>query len=165
VTKARCSKTPARKNYNKKVGRPSLYTPELADRICLLLARGKSLRKICASKDMPDISTVLDWTMRHEEFFKQYARAREIQAELYADEIIEIADDASGDCQVTNGKAVFQHENVQRSRLRVDARKWILSKLLPKKYGDNLPSEGDGKDKLRELIDAIKAGPVSRNNA
>src|SRR5260370_40206331 len=73
------------------------------------------------------------------DFRDQYARAREEQADKLFREIIEIADDASGDYVTTSdGKTIVDHENIQRSRLRVDARKWAAARLAPKKYGDHI---------------------------
>ena len=67
------------------------------------------------------------------------ARAREEQADKLLREIIEIADDASGDYVTTSdGKRIVDHENIQRSRLRVDARKWAAARLAPRKYGDHI---------------------------
>jgi hypothetical protein len=112
-----------------KMGRPSDYTPEIADEICTRLANGESLRAICGSdRDdfMPSIGTVLRWVGEKPDFQKQYARAREIQAETHADDIVTIAD----------GKEEDDSVRTARDRLRVDARKWVASKLLPKKYGE-----------------------------
>ncbi len=73
------------------------------------------------------------------------SRAREAQAEIRADEIVDIADDASDDLTTDkDGKLVANNEHIQRSRLRVDARKWIAAKLLPKRYGDKLQHTGEG---------------------
>lgn len=120
------------------------YSPELADAICELISSGKSIREICSAEGMPDKSSIFRWLGKHEEFRDQYARAKEEQTELYADELVEIADDISGDVsgelQMPNSVAV------QRARLRVDTRKWILSKLLAKKYGDKLDMNLSGKD-------------------
>ncbi|MEQ4988038.1 DNA packaging protein [Proteus sp. fly-1089] len=125
-----------------KGGRPSSYMPEVAEDICKLLMEGESLRQICKRPSLPAISTVMEWLQKHEEFREQYARAREIQAELLAEEIIEIADDSSGDVIVDDdGKEQTNHERVARSRLRVDARKWYASKLAPKRYGDRIQHE------------------------
>ncbi len=149
-------KKPAPKNA--KNGRPSLYTKALAAKICLRLAEGESLRTICADKAMPGISTVMGWLFdgNHDGFSEQYARAREAQAEIRADEITDIADDASGDFTADkDGKLVANSEHIQRSRLRVDARKWIAAKLLPKRYGDKLDLGGTvglrWEDALKEL--------------
>ena len=130
---------------SKKKGRPSLYTEALAAKICQRLAEGESLRAICADKELPSISTVMGWLFdgNHGDFPEQYARAREAQAEIRADEIVDIADDASGDFTADqDGKLVANSEHIQRSRLRVDARKWIAAKLLPKRYGDKLDLGG-----------------------
>ena len=125
------------------VGRPRAYKPEIADAICEQLSQGKSLRSICKLDGMPGISTVVRWLFdeKCKYFWVQYARAREIQAELLADELMDIADDSTNDYmeqEREDGSKVdrLNAENIQRSRLRIDTRKWVASKLLPKKYGD-----------------------------
>ncbi len=128
-------------------GRPTRYTADVASTICTRLAGGESLRSICDDAAMPARSTVIGWLFdgEHEDFMDQYARAREAQAEVRADEIVDIADDESGDFTTDeDGKRVVNHEHIQRSRLRVDARKWVASKLLPKRYGDKLQHTGEG---------------------
>jgi hypothetical protein len=124
------------------IGRPSAYTQEIADKICEQLATSNlSLRKICEDESVPNISTVLRWLAVNEAFRDQYALARECQADFLAEEIIEIADDSSGDVMTItkNGEEseVENREFTARSRLRVDARKWVASKLKPKKYGES----------------------------
>jgi hypothetical protein len=76
----------------RKAGRPSTYSPKLADRICQRLANGESLRAICADPNMPDKATVLRWADRNPEFRGRYARARELLVEFWADELIAISD-------------------------------------------------------------------------
>src|SRR5216683_5843477 len=77
--------------------------------------------------------------------FATSTRAREEQADKLFREIIEIADDASGDYVTTSeGKRIVDHENIQRSRLRVDARKWAAARLAPRKYGDHISHEVKG---------------------
>ncbi len=128
-------------------GRPTRYTPKVAADICTRLAEGESLRAICRDGAMPGLSTVMGWLFggEHQDFSEQYASAREAQAEVWADEIVSIADDAAGDFNTDDGgKKAVDHENIQRSRLRVDARKWVASKLLPKRYGDKLQHTGEG---------------------
>ncbi len=108
---------------------------------------------------MPARSTVIGWLFdgEHEDFMDQYARAREAQAEARADEIVDIADDESGDFTTDeDGKRVVNHEQIQRSRLRVDARKWIAAKLLPKRYGDKLQHTGEGGGPIRVRPDLSK---------
>lgn len=128
-------------------GRPTDYSQELADDICERIADGESLRAICADEAMPNKATVFRWLGRHQEFSDQYARAREEQAESFADEMVAIADeretrvvmDGDGDAVV-----VFDSTAVARNRLRVDTRKWVASKLKPKKYGDKTTTELTG---------------------
>lgn len=83
-----------------------------------------------------------------EDFRRQYARAREAQADTIFDEIIDIADNATNDWMERNGQDdegyQLNGEHVQRSRLRLDARKWMAGKLAPKKYGDKIQTEHSG---------------------
>lgn len=121
------------------MARPSDYTPEKAADICAKLVMGESLRSICAAEDMPAIATVYLWLGKHPEFMEQYARAREDQADTLADEIIDIADEASRDTITdADGNETCNSEWINRSRLRVDARKWVASKLKPRKYGERM---------------------------
>lgn len=114
-------------------GRPSDFTQEIAEKICAALAEGKSLREICRGEGMPAESTVRSWALDDREgFFAQYTRARDIGLDCRADEVFEIADNATGDAA--------------RDRLRFDARRWYLSKLAPKKYGDKVQNEHSGPD-------------------
>jgi hypothetical protein len=100
---------------------------------------------------MPDAGTIYNWLASPNlvPFFKQYARAKDTQAELMFDELLEIADDGSNDLMtIEKGDKSYEVENkevVNRSRLRVDTRKWYLSKVLPKKFGDKLDVTSDGK--------------------
>lgn len=123
------------------------YTLEKAEAICERIASGESLRKICESEDMPNKRTVLRWLAKNPEFQAIYAQAREDQADFYADQIIEIADDRSKDYIVGGPNMddmVLDTEHVQRSKLRIDSRKWIAAHLKPRKYGDQLKVEGAG---------------------
>jgi hypothetical protein len=80
---------------------------------------------------------VCRWLFDDKEFQEKYVQAKALCAEKYADEIVDIADDGENDTYVDeNGNQRTDHDVVQRSRLRVDARKWVASKLLPKVYGD-----------------------------
>ena len=91
---------------------------------------------------MPAISNVMRWISESEELQEKYARARDARADLMAEEILEIADDANRD-YADEG---FNSEHVQRSRLRVDARKWLLAKMAPRKYGDRVENVVTGPD-------------------
>lgn len=124
-------------------GRPSSFTQEIADEICERLMRGESLRTICgAERDdfIPGQTTVFKWLSENEAFAKQYVRARELQAEHFVDEIIAIAD--SPNTTVNPVTREPELRDPQRDRLRVDARKWVASKLAPKKYGDKIALTG-----------------------
>ncbi len=140
-------------------GRPSLYTEALAAKICRRLAEGETLRAICRDTAMPDKATVLRWLADEAkaDFRDQYAHARDMQADALFDEALEIADDASGDWSTDkDGKKTLDHEHVQRSRLRVDTRKWAAGKLAPKRYGDKLQHTGDGGGPIRVRPDLSK---------
>lgn len=120
------------------MGRPSVYTQEIADSICERIADGESLRNICLGDEMPCRSSVFKWLNENKSFSDQYARAREAQADHMADEILAIADETDRDTIDTEGGERANNEWIARSRLRVDARKWLASKMAPKKYGDKL---------------------------
>ncbi len=134
------------------LGRPSGFSPEIAQEICEKLAQGRTLRDVCRDDGMPAESTVRLWALEDREGFSaQYARAREIGYMSMADELMEVADDGSNDWmkrQDEDGQSsyVLNGEHVQRSRLRVDTRKWLLSKALPKLFGDKITQEHTGPD-------------------
>lgn len=109
----------------RKLGRPTDYTKDMADKICEKIANGRSLRSICAEDGMPPMKTIYRWLEANEEFRHQYARAREKQADYFAEEIIEIADSAEAESAA-----------VSKAKLQIDARKWAASKIAPKKYGN-----------------------------
>lgn len=156
------------------MGRPSSYTPELAEQICAAMCTGKLLPQVCKLKGMPGVSTVYLWLSQNPAFVEQYARAKEIQCDVIAAGGFDIADESrigkktkttvcntcrgkgvisQGDdqpaaqCARCDGAGVFTEvttaDMVERSRLMVDVRKWYLSKVLPKKYGDRLELAGD----------------------
>lgn len=125
-----------------KGGRPSEFSEEIFDRICDRMSEGAGLREICAEPGMPSRSTVLRWIKDNKERSDHYQQAREAGFDWIAEEIIRISDDATGDniTEERDGKSVTlpNHANVQRARLQVDSRKWILSKIAPRKYGDKV---------------------------
>lgn len=128
-----------------KVGRPTKYSQELANLICENLAIGQSLRTVCLKEDMPSIATVFNWFKVYPDFLVQYARATEERSEAMAEDILDIADDGTNDWMEINGRDVPDQEAIQRSKLRVEARKWLMSKMKPKKYGDKVDLTSDGK--------------------
>ena len=120
-------------------GRPTKYTQELADLICEKIATSTlGTKRLCVTnKDLPDDTTIYAWRYKYPEFSRKYAEAKCKQAELMAEEIIDISDDSRGDIKVDEfGNETVNSEFVARSRLRVDSRKWYASKLAPKIFGD-----------------------------
>jgi len=173
--KGEAGKAPAKKQAKemRSVGRPSLYTQDLADRICAELASGKSMRTVCKADDVPDMVTVFRWLREKTEFRQQYEKAKEEAADALAEEILDIADDGTNDWMEVHdkdGECVgykVNGEHVQRSRLRVDTRKWIAAKLKPKKYGDkvDLNHGVEPESPLATLIQQMGGktlGPVSQ---
>jgi hypothetical protein len=133
-----------------KMGRPTIYSQDVADIICAALAEGRSLRSICEHEEMPCLTTIFNWLRTKPDFLAQYARAKEESADSLADEMLDIADDARNDWMEREGKDergwVVNGEHIQRSRVRIDTRKWLASKLKPKKYGDKVTQEISGPD-------------------
>ena len=123
-------------------GRPTKYTKELADEICALLATGMSARSVLREEHMPSMNTFWRWIRENDEFREQYARAKDEASEAIAEDMFDIADDGTNDwMDVKFGKEtrrVVDNEALGRSKLRVDTRKWYLSKIKPKKYGEHL---------------------------
>lgn len=151
-------------------GRPTDYTPELGAEICSRLAEGVSLRTVCLADDMPSRSTVFLWLMKHQEFSDQYTRASNERGDAIYEDTLEIADDGRNDWMARQSESekgagvnngwVLNGEHVQRSRLRVETRKWFLSKLNPKKYGDKQTVEHtdpNGNNPFAPLMEIIGA--------
>jgi hypothetical protein len=143
-----------------KTGRPSDYTEELGTVICARLAEGESMRKIAKDEDMPSTTTMFTWIRTHAEFLAQYEISKAECADMYAEEIIEIADDSANDyVEVTDengatGATRLNTEHVQRSRLRIDSRKWVAAKLKPKKYGEKIQHDVDAKIKTTDMSES-----------
>ena len=112
----------------------------LFDEICVRVSEGEALRNVLRAEDMPDKNTFYRWIRQDEAKREQYARAADERAEALFEDIIDIADNNTADRCSDNAIAV------QRDRLRVDSRKWIASKLNPKKYGDKVDVTSGGKE-------------------
>lgn len=143
----------------------SKYTAELADFILEKLAEGISLREICrVHEQVPDESTVRKWAIDDVQGFGlRYTKAREIGYHSMADELFDIADDGRNDWMERHNsrtgetEEVPNNEHMNRSRLRVDTRKWFLSKVLPKIYGDKIAVTGnDGGPLKTEQVTRIE---------
>lgn len=151
------------------VGRPTIFNEDVAGKICEEIATtSKSLKRICEDEGMPSVRTVLSWLSDGEktegkeelkQFLHQYTHAREQQADFLAEEILDIADDGSNDLMtITKGDISYEAENKEvtnRSRLRVDARKWIASKLKPKKYGDKVNLDHSGDINIKQITGMV----------
>lgn len=133
-------------------GRPATYTSELAELVLNELAEGKSLRAICADHDcLPSPKVIREWVSKDVDGFRdKYAQAKEEMLESWAEDIVHIADESNHDTVVSETGEHPDNEWINRSRLRVDTRKWLLSKLLPKRYGEKSVHE----------IGGIGGGPI-----
>lgn len=121
-------------------GRPSKFTQTVANEILNRLSAGESLRKICSEESMPSFQTVHTWLNSNTEFLDQYQRAREIQADVRADEVY----DLPFDCEKSGLEASY-------TKLKMDGAKWAASKGNPKKYGDTTTLKGDKDNPLFPL--------------
>jgi hypothetical protein len=150
----------------------------MAATICARIAEGNSLRSICREENMPDISTVFLWLGKHPAFVEQYTRAREEQAESHADEIVDIADATPEFEEIRDreGNIVdmkLHSAYVQWQKNRIDARKWVASKLKPKKYGDRIAVAGDAESPIKveaeikadKLLEALVTNAELRKTA
>ena len=138
----------------KPVGRPSKFTQTLADDICERIANGESLRNICRDKSMPNKDTVHSWLNKDKEFSDQYARACARREDSFFDDLIEIADSVTADAA-----------EVAKARVQIDARKWVLSRMNPKKYGDRVQQEVSGSIGAEvTLIERVIVDPVKNEN-
>ncbi len=109
---------------------------------------------------------VMRWANDMPEFREQYARAREYLLEHWAEDILDISDDGSRDYLASgkdDGIALVNHDHISRSKLRVDSRKWLLSKLAAKKYGDKIDHSVAGPDGGPVVIHTIARTIVRPN--
>ncbi len=148
-----------------KQGRPSIYTEDLAKDICDKIASSsKGLKKLCAENPhWPNKDTIFTWLKNNPAFADQYARAKRCQIEALIDEIIEIADDDSNDQKLNeSGSSVCNKEFIARSRLRIDTRKWLASKLVPKVYGSSVEVSLEEDDEIKEDIRKLRLSLESK---
>jgi hypothetical protein len=153
------------------MGRHSTYSQKVADTICLRLADGESLRTICADESMPSRSTVLEWLADESkaDFRAKYACAREAQADLLAEEIVQIADTPRIGVKTTtkaSGVETTEGDMVEHRRLQILARQWYASKLAPKKYGDKVAVGGaDDLPPIKTMTDDALAAQIAAKMA
>jgi hypothetical protein len=132
-------------------GAPTKFNADIAKRICELVAGTTlTLHQIARELNLGHGGVILAWAHRHEDFGQQYARAREHQMQLRADELLEIADDASNDwidVEMESGRVVrmLDHEHVKRSEVRIRTRMWLMQRYAPKVFGHRLTmTDADG---------------------
>lgn len=154
-----------------KRGRPSGYSKEVADAICERLSNGESLLQICRDDAMPSDATVRKWAMEDTGgFFSAYTRARDLGYERMAEEIVELSDTVRPGVKtrtLANGSVeTLDADAIERTRLQVETRRWLLERCLPKRYGTKTQTELTGADggpiRLESMTDeqllAIVAG-------
>ena len=152
-----------------KLGRPTKYSQALADDVCERLANGESMRSVCRDDSMPAMTTLFRWLREIEAFQQQYTRAKEESADALFEDLLDIADDSTNDYMMKKSKSGEEYESVNpesiaRSRLRVDTRKWALSKLKPKKYGERIAVAGDIENPLTLMIQEISGKTLEPRN-
>jgi hypothetical protein len=128
----------------KPIGRPSVITPEVITEVCDRIALGESLRQICESDHMPGMTTILRAVSEDGEFRTRYARAQTQRGENIMSELLVLCDTPPKD-----------NVEAQHRRLQVDTRKWVISKLYPKKYGDKTETIHSGEVKLEKVTRTI----------
>lgn len=138
---------------------------ELLERIFERVAKGESLNSICSEPGMPARKSFYEWVAEDETVLRRYEFAMLMRADTYAEDTIDISDDARNDWMETNDPDNpgyrFNGEHVQRSKLRVDARKWYASKLAPKKYGDRVVNEHQGGDPDKPILQNISVSFIA----
>jgi len=129
------------------MARPTVYSEEIAATICDRIAQGEALNAICREPDMPTKLTMYRWLDQSAELQNRYVRATELRVDHWSEDILAIADD--------------ENIGADSRRLRVDTRKWLMSKVQPKKYGDRLQHTGaDGEGPIQIKVSDDWARPV-----
>lgn len=142
------------------MARPTEYNEDIAKIICDRVATHDcGIQRLCNMyDDMPAKSTIRLWKLQNPSFSTQYANAKRLQVENYAEDIIDISDDDSGDVKYDkDGNESLNGEFVARSRLKVDTRKWLASKLAPKIYGERKTEENSNPQETLTKIQALVA--------
>lgn len=131
-------------------GRPTLYSEALAAEILARIADGETLTRICLDEDMPARSTVSKWLLDMPDFYGRYARARTVQAHHEVDEILDLADDISGDVRVVmtpNGvRAEIDGVAIGRAKVQIETRMWRAERLNRIAYGARVKHEVEPAD-------------------
>lgn len=134
----------------KPIGRPTRFTAKLSDEICDRIATGESLNTICQDLGIA-YRAVLMWLRKYPEFMLKYMRARDEQADFYADELRDIAYNVPAD-----------KDAIEKAKLKSENLKWIASKLKPRKYGDKLDLTSDGEKLEQPIYGGLSVAPKQR---
>lgn len=128
----------------------SKYQEGLAAEICERLAAGETLRSICRDQHMPDSASVRRWVIYdHNGFALQYTQARNLGLDAMGEELVEIADNTENGIRMEEsdkGTKIITGDMTQHRHLRIESRKWYLSKMAPKRYGAKTTTELTGAD-------------------
>lgn len=154
------------------MARPTIYTEELGIEICADLAVGKSIRKACSPAGRPCVATFMNWLNAHTELLAQYTRAKEMAADVFFEDMLDIADNARKDkipvydiAEDGKKKIVGYKESknsIRRAQVQIDVRKFYAMKLKPKRYGEKLAVEGDITNTVRRYEDLTDEQLVAR---
>ena len=146
----------------RKQGAPSSYSEAIGNEIVTRLASGQSLHSICKLEHMPHISTIYDWIGKEPSFAEHYGRAREHAAHTLFDQMLDIADDSSGDL-LADGSA--NNAAIARARLQIETRARVAGKLAPKVYGERIEALSQSVNITNNnlTIDAQSLGADQRN--
>ncbi len=162
MAKAKVKKAPV-----KKAAPGTRFSKRIQNAICAYLVRGLSVELICKKEQMPSVKTYYQWRKTKDEFREETDKAKVDGCDAIAEEIFSIADDSRNDYmevydkETGDTKRVVDREVVARSKLRVDARTWYLSKIMPAKYGDRLEVKHEASDDLAAML---KAGRERAHN-
>ena len=132
-------------------------SPEVCDEICALIAGGLSLRAVCRMDTMPSVTAFMKWLDKDSELVEQYAHATRQRADHIFEECLEIADNATQDI---NELGMVNQENIQRARLKIDTRKWMLGKMTPKKYGDKIEVDSTIRGSIDNRIEIVTKSEI-----
>lgn len=152
---------------NSNMGRPSIFDQAIADEFCANIAAGESMRTACKPAHMPARATIFNWLRTNQDFLDQYTRAKVESADAMLEDIFDIADDGQNDYMETTygDQSIYRinPEALQRSKLRVETRKWAMAKLQPKKYGDKLDLTSGGEALPTPLLGSLSRQPDEEN--
>lgn len=161
--------SPAATNPINGAGRPTIFTQEIADEFLAHVTMGRSFRKICSQDHMPSIATIYNWFRVHPTFLEQYTHAKEESADAMVEDLLDIADEPETFTETTtlaDGSVVTRVvDNTRRTQLRIETRKWIATKLQPRKYGDKLDLTSGGQKLPTPLLSGLTntAGDITAN--